>query len=180
MGHKNIFSDHVSIGMNEYVFNIVMNIDESFHLIIAENEPSDERLDHKRIRIPIENARGLRDALNRSIAKIDKIDRMMFVSRSSLLDNARRGIEKGPAEHKEEPKTELGVKYSKSSNDLLYEEQRKLYPQAYMPWSVDDDERLEKLFCDGINTKELAEIFQRNPGAIRSRIKKLELREKYD
>ncbi|MBL1408807.1 hypothetical protein [Sphingobacterium faecale] len=186
MGHKNIFSDHVSIGMNEYVFNIVMSIDESFHLIIAESSPLDGRLDHKRIRIPIENARGLRDALNRAIAKIDKIDLMKFVSRSSLLDNVRGKNTIDDQTIKTEKREKVtnyipsGTKDGiRSSNDILYDEQRKLYPQAYMPWSTEDDERLEKLFCNGTSTKELAKMFQRNPGAIRSRIKKLELREKY-
>ena len=35
------------------------------------------------------------------------------------------------------------------------------------------------MWCEGATTKELAEFFQRKPGAIISRIKKLELEEKY-
>jgi hypothetical protein len=42
------------------------------------------------------------------------------------------------------------------------------------------DEKLEMLFCEGETIKELSGIFGRNDGAIRSRIKKLELKEKYD
>ena len=53
------------------------------------------------------------------------------------------------------------------------------YPQAYLPWSAEDDEKLEVLYCEGKTVKELVAIFERQPGAIRSRIKKLELREKY-
>ena len=60
------------------------------------------------------------------------------------------------------------------------EEIRKEHEQAYMPWSEDDDEKLESLFCEGKSVKELASIFERKEGAIRSRIKKLELKEKYD
>ena len=56
---------------------------------------------------------------------------------------------------------------------------REKHPQAYQPWSLEDDEKLETLFCEGKSVKELASIFERNDGAIRSRIKKLELREKY-
>lgn len=50
---------------------------------------------------------------------------------------------------------------------------------AYLPWSSEDDEQLEILYYCGKNVKELSEIFGRNEGAIRSRIKKLELVEKY-
>jgi len=53
------------------------------------------------------------------------------------------------------------------------------HPQAYLPWSTEDDEKLEALFCEGKTVKELANIFERKAGAITSRIKKLELREKY-
>jgi len=56
---------------------------------------------------------------------------------------------------------------------------REQHPQAYLPWSTEDDEKLEALFCEGKTVKELANIFQRKAGAISSRIKKLELREKY-
>jgi len=53
------------------------------------------------------------------------------------------------------------------------------YPQAYMPWTSDDDSKLEALFCEGKTVKELATIFERRKGAISARIKKLELMEKY-
>jgi len=56
---------------------------------------------------------------------------------------------------------------------------REKHPQAYRPWSLEDDEKLETLFCEGKSVKELASTFERNEGAIRSRIKKLELKEKY-
>jgi len=50
---------------------------------------------------------------------------------------------------------------------------------AYEPWKKEDDKKLEKLFCEGKGINELSIIFSRNEGAIRSRIKKLELKEKY-
>ena len=56
---------------------------------------------------------------------------------------------------------------------------RQEFPNAYEPWSEDDDWTLTKMWCEGVTVKELADYFQRKPGAIRSRIKKLELEEKY-
>ena len=59
------------------------------------------------------------------------------------------------------------------------EKVRQLHKQAYAPWTAEDDSKLELLFCEGKKPKELAQIFGRKEGAITSRIKKLELREKY-
>ena len=53
------------------------------------------------------------------------------------------------------------------------------YPNAYKPWTEKDDLELTKMWCEGATTKELAVYFQRKPSAITSRIKKLELVEKY-
>lgn len=68
-----------------------------------------------------------------------------------------------------------------SSNEKKYsvEQIRKTHQNAYMSWTEDEDNRLELLFCEGKKSKELAQIFGRKEGAISSRIKKLELREKY-
>lgn len=70
-------------------------------------------------------------------------------------------------------------KPSKEKKTYNLEEIRQHYPQAYRPWSVEDDEKLEALFCEGKTRKQLAAIFERNVGAINSRIKRLELRLKY-
>ncbi len=56
-----------------------------------------------------------------------------------------------------------------------YEEIRKTYPKAYLPWEKEDDEKLERLYKEGKKTKELTKIFERQPGAIRSRLSKLGL-----
>ena len=53
------------------------------------------------------------------------------------------------------------------------------YPNAYTPWTEEDDMTLTQMWCEGAITKELAAHFQRKPSAITSRIKKLELEEKY-
>lgn len=53
------------------------------------------------------------------------------------------------------------------------------HKNAYQPWSKSDDEKLEILYFAGKTTEELSVYFKRNKGAIQSRIKKLELVEKY-
>lgn len=56
---------------------------------------------------------------------------------------------------------------------------RQEFPNAYNQWSEEDDFNLTKMWCEGMTIKELSAHFQRKPGAISSRIKKLELEEKY-
>lgn len=51
--------------------------------------------------------------------------------------------------------------------------------QAYEPWTSEMDDQLEVLFCEGNKIKDLCTLLGRSSGAIRSRIKKLELKEKY-
>ena len=53
---------------------------------------------------------------------------------------------------------------------------RKKYRRAYKPWSAKEDDLLRQYFKENKSTKYLAGVFQRNPGAIRSRLKKIGLR----
>ena len=53
------------------------------------------------------------------------------------------------------------------------------YPNAYLPWSEEDDLKLTEMWCNGATREEIATHFQRKPSAIDSRIKRLELVEKY-
>lgn len=71
----------------------------------------------------------------------------------------------------QQPQTDI-KKYS-------VEKIRETHQKAYQPWTQEDDDKLELLFCEGKKVKELAHLFARKEGAIISRIKKLELNEKY-
>lgn len=51
--------------------------------------------------------------------------------------------------------------------------------KSYMPWTHDDDNKLESLYCEGLTFNQLAQTFERSLGAITSRIKKLQLEDKY-
>lgn len=50
---------------------------------------------------------------------------------------------------------------------------RKQFPNAYKPWSKDDDEKLLRLYREGKSINELTLLFKRNEGGILSRIRKL-------
>ncbi|MDA3866035.1 MAG: UvrD-helicase domain-containing protein [Salinivirgaceae bacterium] len=49
------------------------------------------------------------------------------------------------------------------------------HKKAYQPWTEDLDLQLTRMYCEGEKIKAMSEYFGRTPGAIRSRIKKLEL-----
>ena len=52
---------------------------------------------------------------------------------------------------------------------------RQEYPNAYDPWTEEDDARLTEMWRNGVSIDELAEHFGRKRGAIISRMKKLGL-----
>ena len=97
----------------------------------------------------------------------------LMIFKEDLRDFVK-ALKKSMTKFKEfkEPKETRSKAYS-------VEKIRETYQKAYMPWTVEDDNKLELLFCEDKKVKELAEIFGRKTGAINSRIKKLELNEKY-
>ncbi len=56
-----------------------------------------------------------------------------------------------------------------------FKEIRVDHPQAYAPWTAEDDRLLLKKFKDNCSIDEMAAFFQRKSGAISSRLKKLGL-----
>ena len=56
---------------------------------------------------------------------------------------------------------------------------RQEYPNAYLPWTEAEDLELTRRWCEGATEEELSAHFQRKPGAIRSRIEKLDLERLY-
>lgn len=51
--------------------------------------------------------------------------------------------------------------------------QKAIHPNAYAPWTQEDDYKLVQLHSEGKTIQELMQIFSRNEGAIKSRLKKL-------
>lgn len=67
------------------------------------------------------------------------------------------------------------IELSKNQKEKAYslEEIRKTKPKAYAKWTDDDDKKLLELDAEGKKPKELAKIFERSRGAIKSRLEKL-------
>ncbi len=67
------------------------------------------------------------------------------------------------------------------SSDTSYQdglaEIKQRYPNAYEPWTSEHEELLKKMHKDGAPVKAIASALKRQPGATRSRIRKLGLDE---
>ncbi len=90
--------------------------------------------------------------------------------KSIIVENAPEGL----YEDAELEKETKDVDYYSRINEI-----KKDHKKAYEPWTESQDDELTEKFCSGWKTKDLADHFKRTKGAIQSRIKKLELREKY-
>ena len=74
-------------------------------------------------------------------------------------------------------KNELKENYKEKSYSV--DEVRTKHKDAYKPWTTELDNELTVLFCEAVNVKDIAKHFGRTTGAIKSRIRKLELEELY-
>lgn len=72
-----------------------------------------------------------------------------------------------------------GSKTTKKDKAYSVNEIRKKHKDAYAPWTTDLDDELTIMFCEGASVKDISLHFGRTTGAIRSRIKKLDLKELY-
>lgn len=77
------------------------------------------------------------------------------------------------------PDNQLNVPHVAKGKAYSLDEKRKTHKEAYTPWTLELDEELTVMYCEGASVKDLASHFRRSKGAIRSRIKKLELEDLY-
>lgn len=96
---------------------------------------------------------------------MDKIGRAIFAIRKKWFSNA-------PSQSKASP---LPLSQSHVMPSSPYQQIRAIYPQAYTPWSVDDDGRLRQYHAGKKSIPDIASLLGRNEGAIRSRLNKLGL-----
>jgi len=71
------------------------------------------------------------------------------------------------------------INFQKTGKAAHIAEVRKTYPNAYQPWTDQEDQELEIHFAEEKDLTELSEIFKRKESAIHARIIKLRLEEKY-
>lgn len=65
---------------------------------------------------------------------------------------------------------------TKTEKAYSLEEVRTKHKDAYKPWTPELDNELTVMFCEGVNSKDMAKHFGRTRGAITSRIKNWNLK----
>ncbi len=65
--------------------------------------------------------------------------------------------------------------YGERYKSYVYEQVRQEHPRAYASWTQEEDNKLRQKYSEIKSIVTLSKIFQRKPGAIRSRLKKLGL-----
>jgi len=60
-----------------------------------------------------------------------------------------------------------------------YDDVRENHTEAYKSWTTELDDKLTVMYCEGASLRDMASCFGRTQGAVRSRIKKLELKDLY-
>lgn len=71
---------------------------------------------------------------------------------------------------KEEPESDKAEKSSNWHDKIA--KMRETHPNAFKPWSAEDDDKLKRLFDEGKKLDDLASEFGRHPGSIHARLKK--------
>lgn len=122
------------------------------------------------------------ETYDRFIARVARNKLATAVKLSDLTDNMdiRRLPYLSDKDIKRLKRYLKAYKRLKGEPQYSVEATRREYPNAYTPWSVKDDEELERMWREGITLEELSKHFERKVGGIRARIAKLKLEEKYN
>lgn len=114
--------------------------------------------------LDVKTGRANLSPLQAAIARAVDAGRVRFeVIRPEMFDNPVIRIEGDPSRQASFP----------DAGSL--EKIRKAHPRAYEPWAKVEDERLRQCYEQGAAIRDLAREFQRQPGGIRYRLKKLGL-----
>ena len=104
-------------------------------------------------------------------------DEATLASLLSLLQMPVSAVYEGPEVPEElfeaPPVAEVPVVSEPAPQESYMNRQRRLHRNAYAKWTGEDDRTLQARFMAGASVSELAAAFNRNEGAIRSRLRKL-------
>ena len=155
--------------------DVVEDTDWTFEMLAAEGF-SDEVIDALRCVTKLSE----NESYDKFIARVKTNSLAVAVKLNDLSDNM--DIRRLP--YLSDKDVKRLKKYLKAYKQLCGEPTYSLYacrqefPNAYNPWNDEDDLKLTQMWCEGATIKEIASYFQRKPGAILSRVKKLGLEEK--
>lgn len=160
---ENIFPLQLPAGNRAYFFDVKGSGEGNRYLLIGETRQTRDGYDEQRILVHEENLTAFFQAFEHMVSVLETEDE--YIEQESQTDQD------------EDDHTESKAQEDQSEDDKAYDLQeiRRDYPRAYMKWSQEEDDQLEALYASGETVKNLAVHFERKPGAIRSRLKKLGL-----
>ncbi|HDR05407.1 MAG TPA: ATP-dependent helicase [Candidatus Marinimicrobia bacterium] len=123
----------------------------------------------------------LNEEINLLYVAITRVKTLLQIPESLLPNNLDQSVQISIIKPKEHPKKAQSnvmpppakAAFKKSIKSEILENIRKRHAEAYSPWNAALDAELLRLYYKGEKVKKLSQIFERTPGAIRSRIKKL-------
>jgi hypothetical protein len=153
-----LFSATVHACHRTYFIDIKQDSKGKPFLVINESKRTpDERFERHKIIVGAEHVTNFFLALQATLVRGGLLEPTL-VGKTTELEPAWDGEPASPGDH-----------------DESFKEIRRDYPNAYRPWAADDDQKLRDAFRSCKEIDVLSETFQRKPGAITSRLRKLGL-----
>ncbi|MGI8979827.1 MAG: DUF3276 family protein [Pirellulaceae bacterium] len=159
---KELFTRRVSAGSRTYFFDVKQSAEGAKYLVISESREVDGKWEHDRVMVFEEHLQPFLTALQAAgIFLCAKVG-----SGSGFEEDCERQVKESlPGE---KPK-------AYSLDDI-----RQTHHRAYRPWTEEEDKMLLARFEADCPIGDLAAFFEREEGAIRSRLKKLRGRNSLD
>jgi len=156
---EELFSVKVKAGSRTYFIDVLRAANGAKYLKLSESrrDKGEERHKHRGVMVFEEHLFDFIDAFHEAC---------LHVPEQSSAGRASRRSETTPAQRD-------GEKPKWSAARLA--EMKKEHPRAYEKWTEDEDARLRAEFAKGTDKAELVAMFQRQPSAIGSRLRKLGL-----
>ena len=165
MSEEHIVSEKITHGTHTYFFDVKKSKRDEWYLRITERRYDSSEIPDQRIFI-------FEDAMNQFIDTfVDVLEKIY----SNPINTSKPAKVSGKSSNDSVKNTNVSAEQVKK---LPFEKIRQFHENAYRPWTKEDDEKLEKLFCSKKSVQELSKIFGRRVGAIHSRIVKLDLEKK--
>ena len=153
-GRKELFTEKVTAGSRTYFFDVKESADGTKYLVISESRQNTSQQTHNRLMI-------FQEHLKAFDKEYEKAMRFLGVGRRRWRFALRLPGRKA-------------MRFLRArSKAYSVDEKRQEHPNAYKQWTSEDDQQLREEFAKGADISELAELLQREEGAIRSRLKKL-------
>ncbi len=185
---RNLFFTRVQAGSRVYTFALREASNKTRYLLINELQ-ADMQDDAAESLRPIvifeEHLSAFIDALGRSIRALKLEDRHQRAHqtakkiRAAALPELEQSFDQlrqllGRQE-KEQPPAPTDPPSDSHAKAYDLDEIRRFYPNAYIPWTEDEDRSLAEAYQQGKKIGQLVDMFRRRPSAIRSRLRKLGL-----